>query len=146
MIWMNISVYWMNVLRGKTETKKQSVTKEKSTSTCKHVQKNVSAAVKRRRGLSPAEGELTSGWAALVLGAGTGTPEESNILLGAATGRLLPSVTRAHGEESSEVPRVSVPSRCILPSAGADTGSALLTVPSLTLDGGRRGDGGFEIC
>lgn len=50
----------------------------------------------------PAAEELLVGWAVLVLGAGTGTTEESSIRLGAGTGRLLPPVTRPRGEDSSE--------------------------------------------
>lgn len=102
---VNIYFGWMNCLRRGRERKNgftffHSVMKEKRW-TC-HQHTYVQRVIKTNCAYLPAAGELVVVWKGLVLGAGTGTTEESKIRLGAGTGRLLPSVTRTHGEESSE--------------------------------------------
>ena len=94
----------------------------------------------------PAAGELLVSWEVLVLGAGTGTTEEPNIRLGAGTGRLLPSVTCAQGEETSEESWVFAVSCSVLLSVKLAAGPAFPVSSmalSLTLGGVRWERAGF---
>lgn len=94
----------------------------------------------------PAAEELLVSWEVLVLGAGTGTTEEPNIRLGAGTGRLLPSVACAQGEETSEESWVFAASCSVLLSARIAAGPAFPASSmalSLTLGGGRWERAGF---